>query len=589
MAIRDVRTEPLQLSFNCINVFFLLTDEQKNQLINSDAGWFRTHFLPLIPKDIIAKLYSEKESVRPAKFAISHVAALFYVRLTGLTEEEFLVQLPWNLQYQFALGIDCWDQSVNFGRDSFRLLRERFRKYDATHPGEHIWDSITHTIDMQMAEKMGLLSIPYNERYKHAFRMDTLMVGMQATQRPRLDVVYSTISICIKLLLRKKLEIPDELKHFLEKGDRRSIVYYHGTLKEYIDEGLPVNKEKPDELTQNQRKEAITKHRLEALLPKAIILKEHMIQLKKDNTDEFRLLSRMIDDQTCLNENGELVVKNKKDILASSLQTPYEPDATYRFKAGKGYYGYVGYIVDLFNSEGEGIIVFRDLKNNLYSDQKFMSDFLTNHDSKLRTGENERSFISTDAGFVSVALNKRSDSLGFDIYCAGVHGKAPDIIFADFVLSDDCTEILRCPKGYKPDRSLLVNKNTNSFRIRFMDKKCASCENMSRCNAQITGTTDKRGSSFVDISESKITAAICIKMRNGQDTQEAQEAQEYINKRNAIEGINGVMRTRYDVDNRAVSGITFALFNFFTACTCYSWKKYLQYCRKNTNRYCKTL
>ena len=579
MAIRDIRTEPLQLQFNSISVFSLLTDAQKNQLINSDAGWFRSHFLPLIPKDIVAKLYSEKESVRPAKYAICHVAAVFYARLSGLSEEEFLNQLPWNLQYQFALGIDCWDASVNFGKETFRLLRERVRKFESNHPKEHIWETIAHTINMQMAEKMELLSTPYNERYTHALRMDTLMVGMQAAQRPRLDVVYSTMSVCIKMLQRNKHDIPDSLKHFLTKGDRRSMVYYHGTIEEYAEEGLATEKESGENLTQSQRKEAITNRRLETLLPEAISLKEHMNQLNLVDTDEYLLLSRMIDDQTCLDKNGDLIIKNKKNILASSLQTPYEPDATYRFKAGKGYYGYVGYIVEMFDSMGNGIIVFQNLENNLYSDQKFMTDFLDKHDLRLRPKNNERAFMSTDAAFMSVALNRKSASLGFDIYCAGVHGKAPDVIFADFVISDDGTEILACPKGHKPDKCLVVNKNNNSFRIRFFDKKCASCEYMERCNAVITGKTENKGSSYVDVSEAKITAAICIKMRN-EESSEAEEIQEYINKRNAIEGINGVMRTRYDVDNRTVPGIEYAKFFFNISCTCFSWRKYLQYCRK---------
>ena len=578
MAIKDYRSEPLQLSFNCIGVLPLLSKKQKNTLLNSNEGWFRTNFLPLIPADLVSKLYSDKDNVRPSSYAIPHIAAIFLAQLTGLTETEFLEQIPWNFKYQFAVGIDQWTDKVEFGPDTFKDIRARIKKYNAEHPGEDIWDKITRFIDMQMVLKMGLLTNRYNDTYQFGLRMDSLMIDMQATHRPRLDLVYCTIDIAIKYLKKKIIEIPIKLQHFLEKGDRRNTVYIHGTAKEYRDAGLEDAAKPADSLDDKERRDAITDLKLKKLLPEAVILQEYMEELGLDTTDEYIILSRMVSEQTRKDKDDSLIILDKKEISATSLQSPYEVEATYRYKR-KPEYGYVGSTTELFNTQGEGIIVDRRVEPNNYTDQQFMKDFHEGHDPMLSVNEGDRAFMSVDAGFVSVELNASSNSLGYDVYCAGVHGVEPDTIFADFIMNPQKTEIIRCPAGHKPDKSALYG---NVFRIRFADKRCSSCINKERCNPTITGKTENRGSSYVDVSESKIIAAICVKMRRGEL---GDEAIEYINKRNAIEGINAVIRMRYRIDDRTTPGLFFLRYSYYTIITCYNWTKYLYYCRNhNVNR-----
>ena len=217
MAVVDSRTAPLQFNFLNHGTVHLLSNKLYNKLKSSDEGLFHDYILPLIPLDLVSKLYSTRTDVRPAPYAVNIVAAAIFVRLTGLTEESFMEQLPWNLKYQHAIGIEQWSDDVPSGEKTFSNLRQRFKDYNDKHPGEDIWDQITQSIDLQIAEKMGLLNTSYDEQYKYALRLDSLMISMYAAQRPRLDNVYTTMSIVVADLVEKKVELPKDLQHFTRK------------------------------------------------------------------------------------------------------------------------------------------------------------------------------------------------------------------------------------------------------------------------------------------------------------------------------------------------------------------------------------
>ncbi len=572
MAAKDGRNEPLQITFYHNGSVHMVSPKMFAELLKSDEGLFHQYILPLIPFDLVKKLYSDKNNVRPAEYAINYVAAALFVRLTGLTEEEFLEQLPWNLKYQYAIGIEQWSDGIPFGEKTFTNLRKRIECYNGSHNNEDIWDEITHSIDVAIAKKMQLFK-GYNDTYRYGLRIDTLMISMQAARRPRLDIVYTTMKLAVEELIAKEIILPDKLKHFTDKDDHRKVIYFKGLQDEYMKEGLPVPNEN-ETMSTTQRKEAITEHRLKKLISEVNDLRNLCVEADLAESDNFKLLERMISEQTDIRD-GKLIPKDKRQIRSDSMQTPYEPEATYRYKAGAGYHGYSGFIVDLFNKESNGIIIDRRLDQNIHSDQAFMREFLENHDKNLDLNNDEKAFISADAGFFSVDLNNTCKKLNWDMYCAGVHGTVPSTIFTEFKYNDDRTTIIECPAGYR-DFSI-TTPIEGTFKLRFKDKRCVTCINLNECGAILTGNTENRGSSYVTVSDAKISAALCVKMREGMA---GPDVLEYLNKRNAIEGINSVLRRRYNIDNRHTAGIKFARYSFYGAITCYNIVKYFGFIRQ---------
>ena len=116
--------------------------------------------------------------------------------------------------------------------------------------------------------------------------------------------------------------------------------------------------------------------------------------------------------------------------------------------------------------------------------------------------------------------------------------------------------------------------NNGTITVRFKDKRCQTCDHNKDCNATFTGKTPNRGSSFVKVSKSKVASALCIKMVQGENRERILE---YINKRNAIEGDNSVLKRKYLINIRTRSGIQAARHALYIADTASNWRKYFKF------------
>lgn len=144
------------------------------------------------------------------------------------------------------------------------------------------------------------------------------------------------------------------------------------------------------------------------------------------------------------------------------------------------------------------------------------------------------------------------------------------MIFAEFVLSDDGKNVLKCPTGGVP----LCSYSNGTITARFKDKRCQNCDHKMDCSAKTTGETPNKGSSYVKVSKSKVAAAMCRKMLQSDDRERFLD---YINKRNAIEGDNSVLKRKYHINVRTRSGIQPARHALYIADTSSNWRKYFNF------------
>lgn len=154
---------------------------------------------------------------------------------------------------------------------------------------------------------------------------------------------------------------------------------------------------------------------------------------------EYRILARMIGDQTT--EEGEL--KDKKDIDPESLQNPYDPDETYRYKAGEGYHGYAGNTAEAYNDEGAHIIIDYDYQQNTCSDAQFMKDYID------RKEDDTPEVMITDGAYASDENKQLAEEKGIEHRATSLTGKKPDEILRSFEF-DESNEVKKCPNGHEP-------------------------------------------------------------------------------------------------------------------------------------------
>jgi len=190
------------------------------------------------------------------------------------------------------------------------------------------------------------------------------------------------------------------------------------------------------------------------------------------------ILQRVLAEQTERNTEGEVALKNKKQISPSSLQNPSDPDATYRSKAGKDNKGYVGNLVETFDQNG-AIITAYDYQVNSHSDSSFCKETI----EKLGVQETETTLIA-DGAYASVENVELAANNNIDLVTTALLGKSPDVLQADFQIDSDKREVMQCPAGNKPYKTSYYEK-TGMYRASFNKKTCDNCPHREQCGAKL--------------------------------------------------------------------------------------------------------
>lgn len=137
------------------------------------------------------------------------------------------------------------------------------------------------------------------------------------------------------------------------------------------------------------------------------------------------------------------------EIEPDSLQNPFDPDATYRFKYGDNI-GYTGNVVEVFDGKNS-IIKHYDLKPNTYSDQRFSSDTIKTLSKETENKEPLKMLI--DGTYFSLELSKEAISKGIKLIPGELTGRKPDdtkLNYSTNFTVNDKNIITSCAEGHKP-------------------------------------------------------------------------------------------------------------------------------------------
>jgi len=126
--------------------------------------------------------------------------------------------------------------------------------------------------------------------------MDSLMISSSCRKLSRLEIIYTTVLRLIKVI--DKNTLPQYFKPYLDES------HYNNTIYRARDKDL------------NTKIKGVLKDGLKLYF---LYRKDKKIS----NTEEFKLLARMLKEQTRKHR-----IKSSKEIAPDSLQNPTDPDAT---------------------------------------------------------------------------------------------------------------------------------------------------------------------------------------------------------------------------------------------------------------------
>lgn len=500
-----------------------LTEREKRFLNKSWAKYFAESIFPKIDETPYAVLYSEKDS-RPNTPVNIQIGALIIKEFTGLSDEELLTALMFDIRFQYALHTTSYIEQPLSDRTLSRF-RERCNTYEAEHGIDLLHETVT-SLSKEMAE---LMKVDVSLR-----RMDSLMVSSNIKKMNRLELLYTCVSNLAKELSKTENKLPEALRHYVEADDRNRVIYHN-----HSDE---------------------TSDKIAVILKDAATLKE-LCRNDHDESSNYQLLLRVLREQAVQEEDGNYRLRTKEDggMDASILQNPADPDATFREKAGNQNRGYVANVTEASGENGS-IVLDYQYEQNIHSDSQFLKETL-----EAEPEHEETVTIVTDGAYASGHNTEVAEEKNIELVTTNLTGRKTEDILGDFEYNEDGTKVTKCPGGHIP-KSCSYNQKTGQCTVSFARTKCTGCPHYNQCHPK----------TFKRVCRKTVSAN--AKQRVIQQRMRKTEIFQKLTRfRNGVETIPSILRRKYGIDHMPVRGLIKSKFVFGSKIAALNFKKFCKF------------
>ena len=540
------KSQDMQMTFD--DRMLYASDQAKNAVEKSRAKLVGDLIYPYVDEGKFADLYSSTGS-RPNIEIRRYVSALVLKRMYNMSDENMLEMLRCGaLNFQYALHT-TQEETQPLSESSLRRFRRRLEAYNEQNKCDLVKEEFDR-ISKKLAINMGLLPDDLNagegDTKPILVRMDSMEIEAHAKAMTRLEILYMTIVIMLRYLLKKDFKdiIPSELSHFLEEGDHNQVMYYRAS---------------------NDKKAGIQDTRVAETVAEMVLL-QNALQMNFSETflasiPEYQVFRRVMEEQSRIDDAGNRIPKDKTEISADSVQNPFDATVTYRYKRGH-HHGHVMNVAEAIDDNGNGIIIQATVEANIQADNRMAEEYM----EQLPDG-GPKQIVIGDGAYNSEKLEALSGRKNVEIQTTSLTGKAPNDIVADFVLNEEGTEIISCPEGKVPV-SNNYSPNTGCVTATMPDNCCATCPHKEECKANVN---NKKQQSTV-----RVTGKMAARAKQARHFS-TEEGKKNACRRNGVEGIMSVMRRKYGVDKIPVFGVDRLKTWIWTMLLSYNLVKYQKY------------
>jgi len=419
------------------------------RLKNSWAEKFRTNIFSTIDEKIYEVLYSNKKS-RP-NFPVNIWISLEIIKnMFNFSDNELLEQYHFNLLTSYAVGQDDLGSNPLSARTLY-YNRSRVIDYEEQ-TGINLFDEEFNRQNNHLIDKF---SIKTNIQ-----RMDSSLIGSNIKSMSRLEIVVKVLQNFYKSLSEKEQKrYQKQVEEFIE-NDADHITFYL----------------KSSEIPSKMRKIGKILYQLQ---------NNYYKDKKINKTNEFVLLSRVLDEQFILNHRSKgkyiFEIKPNKDISSSSLQNPADPDATYRKKGDKKSQGYSLNISETC-SKDSSVQIITDI--SVHKNNKSDNHILAERIGEIKEKTPDLEEIITDAGYTGDQAVEACEKEDVRLVPTQIKGKKCSdkiIPLKDFKFNGRKIEM--CPFGCIP-YSYDYDKEKRKHTVLFRKKDCSGCKFKEKCRVK---------------------------------------------------------------------------------------------------------
>ena len=416
----------------------------KKRLKESWAQSFYEDYFCRIDETIFSVLYSDKVS-RPNTPVNILVGFETLKSGFGWSDEELYDHFLFDLQIRYALGLQDFDEGY-FDLRTIYNFRTSLVEYEDS-KGVNLIDEATKKITDEQIKK---------------FKLKTGIQRMDSTQ------IQSNIRHMSRIQLL--VEIIQRLHRILKKADKKR----YGS---YFESYIQCNslhycyKIKRDEAGRRLEK-----------IGKDIAFMVETFETYTGQT-EYEQAKRVFHEHFSYQED-QLIIKTGKEMGGNTLQSPDDPEATYRSKRGENARGYVANITETCDPENEvQLITAVSVESNTTDDQKLLKTDI--EELKERTEIEE---IVTDAGYTGPVAASVLETEKVKQRATGIKGRKKQdgsIGLEDFQIKrsqEGMIESLECPQGKQGQ--VKQARKPGRYSAVFDRDSCQTCPFATQCPAK---------------------------------------------------------------------------------------------------------
>lgn len=333
-----------------------LPEKQRDILLNSWAGVFYQEFHCRIDERPFGVLYVDFPS-RP-NAPINEIVSLEFLKAANdWTDEEMYERYLFDVQTRYALGLDSLGE-VHLTLRTIYHFRARLSK--------HMRETGVNLLD-QAFEQVTDEQLEAYELKTGIQRMDSTMLGANIRQMGRLQLLVEVLQHTYRMLNQAEQAKYAEVFEAYLVGHAGKYVY---------------------RLKKKEHAQHI--HQI------GLVMQRLLVELKDahGNDQAYQVLERVFGEHFRIKET-EVETKDAKELTGSSLQSPHDPEATYREKRGEGYQGYVANVTESCDPKNKLQLITKvQTAPNTTDDSHLLAEAVPNLKERMKLEE-----ILTDATF----------------------------------------------------------------------------------------------------------------------------------------------------------------------------------------------
>lgn len=416
-----------------------LSPDLWKRLQGSKEYAFYTEVFCRIPEALFAELYDEEPASRPNAPINVLVGALILQHLNDWTFDELLDRVAFDLKVRAALGL--WSLAEEpFCRATLFNFLKRLREH-MVRTGQDKFQAVFDRLSEEDLERFGLKS--------QIQRCDSTQIGSNIRQ-------YTRIELLVEVVLRmwRALAEADQTRH-----EERFAAFVKAK-------------------TSGQFLYRLRRSDIDATLEQLGGLYAWMTEALEagyGSTEIYRIVARVFAEHFTRVEE-KIVLRAPREMGSDSLQSPDDPDATYRKKDEGIFQGFVLHATETADPENElQLITDVTVAANNLEDSRILYERLPAMHEKTPDLQE----LHTDAGYGSEDNDLRQADLGILAVQTAIRGRTPR---APMHVEHDEAGLLRvrCSAGH-----VVAGQPTpNHYKAVFPAARCAGCPFAAECPAQ---------------------------------------------------------------------------------------------------------